>query len=169
MASPHCRDMGPCRLVWGVQTLSPVFEAATLKIEETEAEVKNSENGETPVDIVTTGVKATLETAISGYTLTELNALFANGAMVSTTGFKLLNSVGHARSADKADLTIKPLVNGVLSVTEAEWTVLHNAVPKIGAEITFDNGTQRAIQVTFTGLAPATATAPIVSFADVTA
>ena len=165
--SMFCRDLGPCTLTLGTTELPNVFEAAVYKAELTTAEVKDSINGETPVDIVTTGRKVSLEVGFAGANITALNTLLHGGTLVSVTnGLKLANSVGYAMGASKQKLIVKPYADGVASADEKEWVTINNAVFVENIEMSFGNKDQRTVSGTFYGLADATAANPITVFGD---
>jgi len=152
MANPN-RDLSPCVIDFNEATY--VFEKSMggvlFNYEELQAAIKRDQAGETDVDDVTAGVvNPTLTVPLSEETVANLVAAFAN-ASAGAANLKVSNPVGAPRFVDAKQLIVKPIVNGVISTTEAEWLYIHRASPRVAMEQTYDNATQRVTNVIFKG------------------
>lgn len=152
MANPN-RDLSPCVIDWNAGTI--VFEktmgGVLFNYEELRAAIKRDQAGETDVDEVTTGVVNPLLTVpLSEEEVANLLYVFANVAG-GVTNLKVSNPVGVPVFALSKQIIVKPIVDGVISVTEAEWLYIHRAYPRVSMENPYDNSGQRVTNVIFKG------------------
>ncbi len=157
MASPN-KDLGPCILIWdgravdgAAVTFSKTFGGVFFRYEELRAPIKRDQAGETDVDEVTTGVvNPELEVPMTQEEIAKLVKCFANSEVVAAT-LRVSNPVGEAIYPLTRQVIVKPIVNGVISTTAAEWIYIHRAFPRITMEEAYDNSAQRTVKVMFKG------------------
>lgn len=152
MPNPN-RDLSPCIIDWDDGTI--VFEktmgGVVFNYEELLVAIKRDQAGETDVDDITAGVvNPTLEVPLSEEEVSNLKACFSN-VSGGVTNLKVSNPVGSPRFALAKQVIVKPIVDGVISTTEAEWLYIHRAWPRIAMSQTYDSANQRVTQVTFKG------------------
>ncbi len=152
MANPN-RDLCPCVIDFNEETY--VFEktmgGVVFNYEELQAAIKRDQAGETDVDDVTAGVvNPTLVVPLSEEIVANLVAVFSN-ASAGAANMKVSNPVGATCFSESKQLIVKPIVNGVISTTEAEWLYIHRAYPRVAMEQTYDNAGQRVTNVIFKG------------------
>jgi len=157
MASPN-KDLGPCIVIWdgravdgAAVTFSKTFGGVFFRYEELRAPIKRDQAGETDVDEVTTGVvNPELEVPMTQEEIAKLVKCFANSEVVATS-LRVSNPVGEAIYPLTRQVIVKPIVNGVISTTAAEWLYMHRAFPRITMEQAYDNSGQRTVKVIFKG------------------
>ena len=157
MASPN-KDLGPCIVIWDGRetdgtavTFSKTFGGVFFRYEELRAPIKRDQAGETDVDEVTTGVvNPELEVPMTQEEIAKLVKCFANSEVIATS-LRVSNPVGEAIYPLTRQVIVKPIVNGVISITETEWLYIHRAFPRITMEQAYDNSGQRTVKVIFKG------------------
>jgi len=154
MTAPN-RDLGPCIVHWDPTgdniEFVKTFGGVIFRYEELRVGIKRDQEGETDVDEVTTGaVNPELEVPLTQEEVTNLEKCFARAAS-SANYLKVSNPVGDDVFKDAKQIIVKPIVNGVISVTNTEWLYIHRAFPRIAMEQTYDNTGQRVTKVTFKG------------------
>lgn len=152
MANPN-RDLCPCVIDWnaGVIVFVNTMGGVVFNYEELLVAIKRDQAGETDVDDVTAGaVNPTLEVPLSEEAVSNLITCFSNAAG-GVTNLKVSNPVGSPRFAAAKQVIVKPIVNGVISSTEAEWLYIHRAWPRVAMSQTYDSANQRVTAVTFKG------------------
>jgi len=152
MANPLL-DLSPCVIDYSGATV--VFNktkgGVIFRYTEFNASIKEDQKGsETDVDEVSTGAQCSLEVPLTRTQLADLNYLFGNSSQASTY-LKVSNPVGEAKFAGAVALIVKPIVNGVVSITTTEWLTIHRASPTIDMELVYNNEGQRVVKVTFKG------------------
>lgn len=153
MAIGPARDLGPCELAWGPDTLGPFWEEVKFKFEETFVEVFEAAFGVTAVDAVFTGSgPCELTVPFTRITLAQLIALTQGGSQsgVAPSGNMTVDAraVGTAMYDGSKPLFVKPIVAGVAAANGA-WLRLEHAYPVPTYEITYNNKDQRVYLVTF--------------------
>ncbi len=158
MASPN-KDLGPCIVIWdgrnvdgGGQILfTKTFGGVFFRYEELQSPIKRDQAGETHVDDVTIGVvNPELEVPLTQEEIEKLDECFAN-SRVLVNALRVSNPVGLAVYPYTRQVVVKPIVNGIVSITETEWLYIHRAFPRITMEQAYDNSGQRTVKVIFKG------------------
>jgi len=152
MANPN-RDLSPCVIDFNEATY--IFEktmgGVIFNYEELQAAIKRDQAGETDVDDVTIGVvNPTLIVPLSEEIVANLEAVFGN-VSAGVANLKVSNPVGEPVFVKAKQLIVKPIVNGVISLVEAEWLYIHRAHPRVAMEQPYDNAGQRVTNVIFKG------------------
>jgi len=146
-----CKDLSPCVVDYSGATVvfSKTFGGVIFRYQEEKVKIFRDQAGVTAVDQVAKGAPVCeLEMPVSEETLANLDYFFGNSSQ-SGTSLEISNPVGGADFAGAVALIVKPIVNGVVSVTEAEWLVIHRAAPTVNMELKFDNDGQRVVKVLF--------------------
>ena len=144
--------LGPCVIDWdnGAAIFRKTFGGIVFRYEELQAPIQEDQQGLTHIDDVTTGVvNPILEAPLTNEELDKLVLLFGNAT--SASNLEVANPVGEAMLANAKRVVVKPIINGIISTTEAQWVVIHRAVPRITMEWTYDNAGQRVTTVLFKG------------------
>ena len=162
MAAPN-RNLGPCVVIWDpVGPGRPAGIAANVtfdktnggvffRYEELQTPIKRDQAGLTDVSDVTTGaVNPEVELPLSEEEVATLKTVFANSE-VGANFLKIKNPVGTDIFPISRQLIVKPIVNGVISTTEAEWLYIHRTFPRVTMEQAYDNAGQRGIKTIFKG------------------
>jgi len=149
------KDLGPCVVVWDPDgdniSFQKTFGGVTFRYEELRAGIKEDQQGETDVDEVKTGVtNPELEVPLTREEVANLEYCFGN-ASAGASNLKVSNPVGGAVFADAKEVIVKPIVDGVVSVTASEWLHIHRAYPRINMELAYDNSGQRVFNTIFKG------------------
>lgn len=152
-ASP-IRDLGPCSVIWDIEgtalELSPTHGGVEFKDDLKTKDINEDGQGDTPVDSVTIGRTVSVVVPMTRSSLAQLIATIKGAALVGTANMHVSNDVGSALFALSKSLTIKPKVNGAVSVVATEWLYIYNAYPLANLDIKWDNSTQKTAKVTFT-------------------
>jgi len=154
MSGPN-RDLGPCIVHWDPDgdnvEFKKTFGGVFFRYEELRAPIKRDQAGETDVDEITTGAtNPELEVPLTQEEVGNLEKCFAH-ASSGADYLKVSNPVGDDVFADAKEVRVKPIVNGVVSTTEAEWLHIHRAFPRVTMEQAYDNSGQRTVKVIFKG------------------
>ncbi len=149
------RPLGPCVVIWdeaGVNvTFQKTFGGVFFRYEELRAPIKHDQMGETDKDEVTTGVvNPEVEVPMTEEEITSLVHCFADAERVGDT-LNIYNPVGERVLPFAKELIVKPIVNGVISITSKEWLYLPRAFPRVTMEQVYDNSGQRTVKVIFKG------------------
>ncbi|MFA5186612.1 MAG: hypothetical protein WC551_09070 [Patescibacteria group bacterium] len=160
MSMGPARDLGPCILAWGADTLGPFWEEVRFKFEETFAEVFESAFGTTPVDTVFTGSgPCELTVPFTRITLAQLISLTQGGSQSGTapSGNMTVDAIaqGVAMYDNSKPLFVKPIVAGV-AAANGSWLRLEHAYPVPLYDIVYNNKDQRVYNVVFKGFPDAT-------------
>lgn len=140
--------LGPCSILWNsVLELNPAFGGVTFKDEVLHVEIKEDQQGETPVDHVHTGRIVELTIPMTRSTLEQLEAAIA-GADVTGTSLEVSNEVGGECFANAKEIIIKPFKNGVAGPASS-WLHIHRCYPFSSLEWVYDNAGQRVTNVVF--------------------
>lgn len=150
-------DIGPVRAYWCYGgsyeiELNPYLGKIVIRGVESGKDVQEEEQGEGPVDYVTSGrVVEAVEIPMTRSTLVQLEAALAEPGDLDGTGkvLKLRNNVGCARYEDSCSLVLKPVCNGIVSGLPEEWIELYKTYPTWDWEIGFDREEQRVFMVKF--------------------
>jgi len=142
-------DLGPCGVIWNNEDLGATFGDVVLRSEVLGQDVKEDQNGETPVDRVLTGRNVSVEVPFTRLGFDTLKTIIAE-SVGGTDNVEVNNLVvGHTQYADAKELILKPIVDGAVSTDEDSWIHLFKTVPEENLEITFNNSAQRVFKVTF--------------------
>lgn len=157
------RNLGPCVVIWDpVRPGRPAGVAANVtfdksnggvffRYEELQAPIKRDQAGLTHVSDVTTGVvNPEVELPLSEEEVAKLDAVFAN-SVVGANYLRVKNPVGVDVYPFSMQLIVKPIVNGAISTTQAEWLYLHRAFPRVTMENAYDSEGQRGVKTIFKG------------------
>ena len=145
-------DLGPCVVDWdeGTAIFSKTLGGVKFRYEELQQEIVEDQQGLTHVDDVTIGVvNPILEVPMTREDLDKLVLLFGNAS--ESSNLEVANPVGTAVYASAAQVIVKPIINGVVSVTPSQWLYIHKAFPRVTLEYTWDNSGQRMTTVLFKG------------------
>ena len=122
-----------------------------FRYEELQAPIKRDQAGLTDVSDVTTGVvNPEVELPMSEEEVAKLDVVFAN-SIVGANSLRVKNPVGVDVFPLAQQLIVKPISNGVVSTTEAEWLYIHRAFPRVTMEWAYDSAGQRGVKVIFKG------------------
>lgn len=148
-------DLGPCVVIWDADGTPVIFDKSMggvfFRYEELQTPIKEDQQGETDVDDVTTGaVNPTLEVPLTRTQVADLVHVFSN-ATSPGDNLKVYNPVGQAVFANSKHVIIKPIIDGILSVTPSEWGHIYRAYPRVTMEQAYDNTGQRVITTIFKG------------------
>jgi len=145
-------DLGPCTVIWDPDTsnvdLGPTFGGVTFEDDVKYKEIKEDGYGDQPVDAVFTGriSKATMKMTESS--LAHLAKVIPGMTVVGSVA-TVTASVGTQMRALAKKVTLKRLIDGVVSVTTTEWITLLLAYPIASLKWEFDADKQRVTDVTF--------------------
>ncbi len=147
------RDLGPAKVIIDPDGTTPVDLGAVLgsiefKDEVKKKEIKEEASGETMVDAVFTGREVTLKVPLTRSQLAQLAAVIP-GAVLATSVLTVSNKVGSPMYASAKKVTVKPIVDGVVSTTESEWLTIYKAYPIASPNWKWDASNQRVTDVTF--------------------
>lgn len=156
MTAPN-RDLGSCWIIWDSApggtpiTWKKTFGGVFFRYEELRAPIHRDQAGLTEVDNVTTGaINPEIEAPFTQEDVEMLYHVFANRKRVANS-LQISNPVGDDVLKDAKRVTVKRIVNGVVSDTPSEWIVLHRAFPRVTMEQVYDNAGQRCVKVMFKG------------------
>ncbi len=142
-------DLGPCGVIFNDEDLGATFGDVVLRSELLGQDIKDDQNGETPVDRVLTGRNVSVEVPFTRLSFETLKTIIAE-SVGGTENVEVNNLIiGHSQYADAKELILKPIVDGAVSTDEDSWIHLFKTVPEENLEITFNNSTQRVFKVTF--------------------
>lgn len=154
MVAPN-KDLGPCVVIWDADGTPVSFEmtfgGVFFRYEELRAPIKRDQAGLTDVDEVTTGaVNPELECPFTQELVTKLVNMFAFSSAAADY-LKVKNPVGAAVFALSKQVIVKPITNGVVSITDTEWLYIHRGFPRVTMEQVYDNSGQRCVKVLIKG------------------
>ena len=144
-------DLSPCVVDYDGATVvfNKTHGGVFFRYQEFNRGIKEDQKGsETDVDEVSTGAMCELEVPLTRTQLSDLNYLFGNSSQAGSY-LKVSNPVGEAKFAGAVALIVKPIVNGVVSVTTTEWLTIHRASPSINMELAYNNEGQRVVKAIF--------------------
>jgi hypothetical protein len=145
--------LGACSIVFNSVDLGHTKGGVTFKIERELSEVTVDKYGSTPVDMVLTGQKATIEVNLAESQVANLNVAVPEGDYVTGTAGSRLNlgtEAGYSLRDDAAQLTLHPAENAAGDLTGD--IVFYKAVSTDSVELPFEIDNQRVFKVTFTAL-----------------
>ena len=148
MPKLFCEDLGPAVVEWDGTSIGQQFGDAVLKGELTNAEVKENQHGNAPIDKVNTGIVASLDVPITRCTMAQLNAVFPNATLAGNV-LTFNNPVGGNQFDDAKTLIIKPQTDQVASAAPAEWITVFETYPIHIFELQFGTENQRVFNITF--------------------
>jgi len=145
------KDMGPCHVKWDEETsdidLNPTHGGVVFKDEVLQVEVKEDQEGETPVDAVHTGRIVELTVPMTRSTLNQLEAAI-KGSVEGASNLKVSNKVGVNVFPLAKEIVIKPIEDGV-AAANTTWLYIHRCYPFSNLEWNWDNENQRVTNVVF--------------------
>lgn len=145
------KDLGPCSVLWDSPTLNlelnPSFGGIMFKDEVLHVEVKEDQQGETPVDHVHTGRIVEVTVPMTRSTLAQLEVAI-RGSDDTTGSLVVSNKVGDDCFKNAKGLIIKPIVDGD-PAPAATWLHIQRCYPFSSLEWTYDNEAQRVTNVVF--------------------
>ena len=151
MPAPNL-DLGPCVVIFDPAGVNLQYEKTKNEVffryEELSVPIKEDQKGETQIDRVTTGANCELEVNLTREEVRGLASLFANAAY-GANYLKVSNPVGEALFVQAKEVIVKPIINGVVSVTTSEWLHIHRAFPRTNLEYAYGNTTQRTTKAIF--------------------
>lgn len=147
------RDLGPAKVIIDPDGTTPVDlgdvnGSIEFKDEVKKKDIKTEAAGETAVDAVFTGREVTLKVPMTRAQLSLLAAVIP-GSVLATSILTVSNKVGSPMYASAKKVTIKPIVDGVVSTTESEWLTIFKAFPVASPSWKYDASNQRVCDVTF--------------------
>ena len=144
-------QLGPCAIEYDGADIGRTEGGVTIKMAEDSADLKSDQTGTQPVDVVITGVAATIECSLADISLDQF--AFAHKTTVATDGTKekvlILPNVGTSLRDSAKKLVVKPYVDGVVSSDANKWYTFNMAGIKAEEEVSFDASTQRVLKLTF--------------------
>ena len=145
------KDLGPCSVLWdrsgaNIQ-VNPTFGGVSFRDEVLHVEIKEDQQGESPVDHVHTGRIVEVTVPMTRSTLAQLEAAIA-GSVDSATNLKVSNKVGQSCFVNARELVIKPVEDSV-AAAESTWLYVHRCYPFSNLEWIYDNAGQRVTNVVF--------------------
>jgi hypothetical protein len=148
-------QLGPCQIYYDGADIGATEGGVTIKLAEDSADLKSDQTGTQPVDVVITGVSATIECSLAEVTLDKF--AFAHKTTVITDGAKqkvlILPNVGTSLRDNAKVLVVKPYIDGVVSADPNTWYTFNKAGIKAEEEVSFDASTQRVLKLTFMAFA----------------
>lgn len=146
-------DLGPAKVIIDPDGSSPVDLGDVLgtiefKDEPKYKEIKVEAQGESLVDAVFTGRECSLTVPLTRSQLDTLAAVIP-GATVASAVMSVANKVGSAMYAAAKKITLKRIVDGVVSTAEADWLTIYKAFPIAKSDFKWDASNQRVCDVTF--------------------
>lgn len=153
------KNLGPCIIEWNEEgiggaavTFYKTFGGVIFRYEELQVPLKRDQAGETEVGAVTSGVvNPELEVPLSEEDVKKLNYCFMHSTAIPVTNLKISNPAGEAIYPFTRQVIAIPIVNGIVSLVEAEWLYIHRAFPRVTMEQVYDNAGQRCVKVIFKG------------------
>lgn len=148
--------IGPCAVIFDPAPGTPVTldvhteEGATFESELFASQVKTAQAGEVPVSEVTKGRNGKLTVQVFETDLTKLAAMI-KGASVAGSKLTVLNDVGSDLYALAKEVIVKPVANGAISTTAAEWLHILKTYPKAKPVWKYNANGQRYVEVVFEG------------------
>lgn len=145
-------DLGPCTVIWDpdgtLVDLGPTFGGVTFEDEVKYKEIKEDGYGDQAVDGVFAGRVSKVTCKMTESSLAQLAKVIPGMTVVGTVA-TVTASVGTQMRALAKKVTLKRLIDGVVSVTTAEWITLLLAYPVTSFKWEFDADKQRVTDVTF--------------------
>lgn len=145
-------DLGPATAIWDVDgvalDLQPIHGGIEFNDEVKTKEIFEDAKGEMPVDEVFTGRICSLVVNMSRSTLAQLAAMIPS-ASVAGDVMTVKCSVGTQMRALAKKVTIKKVVDGVVSTNPDDWITVPLAYPKTTVQWKFNNTDQRVTSVKF--------------------
>ena len=134
-------NIGPATLEFDGTPLGETYGGVVVSYKETTAKAMTDKTGETPREEVVTGQEARITGALTEATLTQIAKL--TGGTVDGTELEVLNRVGKDLVTQAKILIIKPIVEGTVSSTAADWIYVPKASPRPVFELPFRLGEQK--------------------------
>ncbi len=146
-------DLGPGRVIWDADgtalDLGPTFGGIVFSDETKYREIKEDEYGDSAVDHVFMGRVCTITAKFTRSALAQLEKMIPSASLAGSV-LTVKASVGTQARALAKRVTIKRIIDGVVSGTTTEWLTLLKAYP-ISAKPTlnYDTDNQRIVEVVF--------------------
>jgi hypothetical protein len=151
MGAPY-GDLGPATVIWDVDgnavDLGPTYGGVVFKDDVKYKEIKEDGYGEQPVDAVFTGRIATVTCKMTESSINQLANVIPSSSLAGSV-LTVKGSVGTQMRALAKKVTIKRLIDNVVSTTATEWITLLLAYPIASPNWQFDADNQRITDVTF--------------------
>jgi len=148
MGQLNIKDLGVCDVTFDGTSLGEAAGAVIFREELTEAPVKENSKGD--VDDIITGSTVTVEIPLARNSLAELAVIMPHASYDDVAGTLIMsNPVNISLAALAKELILKPIVDGIVSVTPTDWLTVYKCSPRTAVELTFDEETQRIFTVTF--------------------
>ena len=145
-------DLGPGSFVWDHDgtpiTINNTFGASIFKMEDQFADIFDESQGVAPKDASFTGRLISIEIPEAEITVAQMESLIYLSTL-TTQALAINNPVGVQMYALSKKMYIKPIRNGVPSVTKSEWLEMFHAYPVNLIEWSYDNATQRVKKAMF--------------------
>jgi hypothetical protein len=141
-------DLGPCDVIFNGSSLGATFGGVILRSEAIAQGIKEDAQGETDVDRVFTGRNVSVEVPLTRVGFATLQKVIANSAG-GVTNVVVSNPVGLAEYDNAKAMILKPVIDGVVSVTESQWLYLYKVHAEENSELSWDNSKQRVFKVIF--------------------
>jgi len=144
-------NIGPCLLDFGGTELGETLGGVTFSFKESSVVTKTDKTGETSRAKYITGAECKVAGAITEATLAQIAKI--TGGTPSGTELLLKSRVGANLIDDAGVLILKPIVEGVASVTEADWIYVPKAtvLPVFEVKHGLTEGDQKAWAFEFEG------------------
>ena len=141
-------DLGPCAVIFDGVDLGSTMGGVTFRHTEESRPVKEDQKGVSSVDEIKVGASCSVEVPLSRSSLGQL-AKVVGASSYTGTKLKTRLAVGISLLANAKQLILKPVVNGVTSVTSSEWLTIAKAYARADFELVYNNEGQRVYKVTF--------------------
>lgn len=152
------RDLGPCQIFYG-STVSGATEVGPSEgdvkwnFAQEVRDVRENAHGVTPVDGVGVGHgKVIVNVPLTRLTMAQLASVTKGGSNSGgeSGGVKVFNNkVGTAHYANSQVLVLKPVVDGVVDTTDANFMIFLHAYPVANYEPVYNTEGQRMYVVDF--------------------
>ncbi len=146
------KDLGPCHVIWddggaGEVSINPTFGGVQFRDEVLGVDIKEDQQGETPVDTVTTGKVTEVTVPMTRSQLAQLERAIS-GSVATATNLKVSNTAGRDVFILARELRFKPIEDGIPDATST-WLHCHRCYPFSNLEWMYDNSGQRVTNVVF--------------------
>lgn len=138
------KNIGPCDPVYDGTSLGLTHGGISLVVEDLMAETKADVTGESPRGVYTTGRRVIVRSAVTEATIEQIAKLL-NGTVTGTTtkGLVIKSQVGVDKVALAKELILKPIVDSVVSTTEADWIYILAAIINSNFDVPIQVANQR--------------------------
>src|SRR6185503_10068202 len=146
MAKGFIFDLGPCDVYFNSTLLGKTFGAVTFKYTPESRDVKEDQQGVTPVEAIIVGMVGDVTVPLTRMQLAAMATITPGATLVTAAQMDVYNPVGINRYDNAAELKLVPYDQGVAS---AKWIKFPQAHPSVDLSLAFDVDTQRVYNTIF--------------------